>query len=579
MFSRRQRLERRPLADIPPDTLPERLRPYLLTFDDKGQPVSLRGDRYEFWIYRQLRKRVDSGELHLNDSTQHRQFSDHLVPADRTAAVLGELDLAWLRQPVQVTVAALCDELRDLWQRFDRELRQGKLKHLDYDAQRSTLTWRKPKADRNATQQESFYAKLPLRDIADIIRFVNDRCGFLSAMTPLQPRYAKKIADADSLMAVIIAQATNLGNLAMSQTCDIPYHVFDETYRQYCRLATLRAANDRIANFIAQLPIFECYSSDLGALFGAVDGQKFAAATPTAKARHSRKYFGRERRVVAFTSLTNHVATLTNLIGAHEHESHYVFDLCYRNTTDIAPTIITGDMHSINKMNFAAMHWFEMGFAPRFTNLQAQLKHLFCGDDIGQYSNFLIKPAGQIDRSAICDDPSAIEQIIASLSVKEMSQQALVRKLCALSPHHRTRRAVFEFDKLVCSIYTLRYMRDPQLQRNVHRSQNRIEAYHALRGFIAEVGGKKHLIGKTDHDIAINNECGRLLANVVTAFNSVLLSQLLERYRREGNEKALAMLKKISPVAWQHIHLLGHYTFRNENPIDIAAMLAGLDLL
>ncbi|NUY05836.1 transposase [Paraburkholderia sp. JPY169] len=142
------------------------------------------------------------------------------------------------------------------------------------------------------------------------------------------------------------------------QTCDIPYHTLDETYRQYCRLATLRAANDRVANFIAQLPIFEYYSSDLGALFGAIDGQKFAAATPTAKARHSRKYFGRERGVVAFTSLTNHVATLTNLIGAHEHESHYVFDLCYHNTTDIASTIITGDMHSINKMNFAAMTAF-----------------------------------------------------------------------------------------------------------------------------------------------------------------------------------------------------------------------------
>ncbi|MEX3860056.1 Tn3 family transposase [Paraburkholderia sp. BR10923] len=280
------------------------------------------------------------------------------------------------------------------------------------------------------------------------------------------------------------------------------------------------------------------YSSDLGALFGAIDGQKFAAATPTAKARHSRKYFGRERGVVAFTSLTNHVATLTNLIGAHEHESHYVFDLCYHNTTDIASTIITGDMHSINKMNFAAMYWFEMDFAPRFTNLQAQLKHLFCGDDIEQYDNFLIKPAGQIDLLAICDDPCVFEQIIASLSVKEMSQQALVRKLCALSPRHRTRRAVFEFDKLVRSIYTLRYMRDPQLQRNVHRSQNRIEAYHALRGFIAEVSGRKHLIGKTDHDIAINNECGRLLANVVTAFNSVLLSQLNATNGREMRRRS-----------------------------------------
>ncbi|WP_154678218.1 Tn3 family transposase [Paraburkholderia nodosa] len=71
----------------------------------------------------------------------------------------------------------------------------------------------------------------------------------------------------------------------------------------------------------------------------------------------------------------------------------------------------------------------------------------------------------------------------------------------------------------------------PQLQRNVHRSQNRIEAYHALRGFIAEVSGRKHLIGKTDHDIAINNECGRLLANVVTAFNG---SDVMDDSRPSG---------------------------------------------
>jgi hypothetical protein len=39
--------------------------------------------------------------------------------------------------------------------------------------------------------------------------------------------------------------------------------------------------------------------------------------------------------------------------------------------------------------------------------------------------------------------------------------------------------------------------------------------------------------------------------------NSIMLSMLLERFRADGNEKALA-LQKISPVAWQHIHFLGH---------------------
>ena len=124
--------------------------------------------------------------------------------------------------------------------------------------------------------------------------------------------------------------------------------------------------------------------------------------------------------------------------------------------------------------------------------------------------------------------------------------------------------------------WNLTYLRDPQLQRNVHRSQNRIEAYHQLRSVLAQVSGRKELIGRTDPDIAISNECGRLVANVVTAYNSILLSGLLNRYQAEGNQKALDMLKRISPVGWQHIHFLGHYAFRdNQHPIDMEAILAG----
>ena len=61
-------------------------------------------------------------------------------------------------------------------------------------------------------------------------------------------------------------------------------------------------------------------------------------------------------------------------------------------------------MHSINKANFAILHWFGMNLAPRFTNMQAQLKHLCCACDPGEYSNFLIPPIGQIDRNLIASE-------------------------------------------------------------------------------------------------------------------------------------------------------------------------------
>jgi TnpA family transposase len=376
-------------------------------------------------------------------------------------------------------------------------------------------------------------------------------------------------------MAVILAQALNYGNLGMSETCDIPYHSLEATHQQYLRLSTLKNANDRISNFIAALAIFEHYSFDLEVLYGSVDGQKFESADPTIKARYSRKYFGRGKGVVAYTLLANHVALQTELIGAHEHESYYVFDICYHNTTDIAPATITGDLHSVNRANFAILHWFGLNLAPRFTNLQAQLKHLYCARDVAEYRGCLIQPAGRIDCQLIASEKENIDRVVATLGLKDMSQSVLVRKLCTLSPHNPTRKAIFEFDKLVRSIYTLKYLRDPQLQRSVHRSQNRIESYHQLRAFIAEVSGKKHLTGRTDLDVAISNECGRLIANVVIAYNSILLTMLLNRYQVAAEERLLKLLKKISPVAWQHIHFLGHYLFRdNHQPIDLEAILA-----
>jgi len=579
VFTKKQRLSQRPLAECPAATLPKRLRPYLLTFDADGKPCGLHADRYEFWLYRQVRKRFQSGELYLDDSLQHRHFSDELVSMDEKADVLVQMDIPFLRQPVDVQLDALTAELHAQWLAFNRELKQGKLTHLEYDKDSQKLTWRKPKGENQKAGEQALYEQLPFCDIADVFRFVDRQCQFLSTLTPLQPRYAKKVVDADSLMAVIIAQAMNHGNQIMARTSDIPYHILESTYQQYLRQSTLHVANDCISNAISALPIFPHYSFDLGALYGAVDGQKLGVKRPTVKARCSRKYFGRGKGVVAYTLLCNHVPLNGYLIGAHEYEAHHVFDIWYRNTSNIVPTVITGDMHSINKANFAILHWFGLRFEPRFTNLDDQLKELYCADEPALYEKCLIRPVGVIDRQLIVSEKANMDQIVATLGLKEMTQGTLIRKLCTYTAPNPTRRAIFEFDKLIRSIYTLRYLRNPQLGRNVHRSQNRIESYHQLRSTIAQVGGKKELTGRTDIEIEISNQCARLIANAIIYYNSAILSRILTKYEAGSNAKALELITKISPAAWRHILLNGHYSFQSDGKmIDLDALIARVDL-
>ncbi len=191
VFGKKQTLSQRSLEECPPETLPARLRPYLLEYGEDGEPTGLNAGRYEFWLYRQIRKRFQAGEFHLNDSLRHRHLSDELVQEGEQAAVLAEMNIPFLKKPIKTQLKVLESELHRQWKAFNRELKQGKLKHLEYDKETQKLTWHKSVVSRNKEQNKRFYEQLPFCDVTDVFRFVNEQCRFLHSMKPLQARYAK----------------------------------------------------------------------------------------------------------------------------------------------------------------------------------------------------------------------------------------------------------------------------------------------------------------------------------------------------------------------------------------------------
>ncbi|EUM08074.1 hypothetical protein L465_03606 [Enterobacter sp. BIDMC 29] len=129
IFSGKLQLAQQPLAACPAATLPRRLHAWLLTTGDDGTPVGLHAGRYEFWLYRQIRKRLESGELYLDDSLQHRHLSDELVSVEEKADILVQIDIPFLRKPIRRQLDELTRELHRQWITFNRELRQGNLPH------------------------------------------------------------------------------------------------------------------------------------------------------------------------------------------------------------------------------------------------------------------------------------------------------------------------------------------------------------------------------------------------------------------------------------------------------------------
>jgi len=64
--------------------------------------------------------------------------------------------------------------------------------------------------------------------------------------------------------------------------------------------------------------------------------------------------------------IANHVALNARIIGANEHESHFILDLLHNNTSEIKPNILSTDTHGVNHVNFALLDLFGYTFAPRY---------------------------------------------------------------------------------------------------------------------------------------------------------------------------------------------------------------------
>lgn len=82
---------------------------------------------------------------------------------------------------------------------------------------------------------------------------------------------------------------------------------------------------------------------------------------------------------------------------------------------------------------------------------------------------------------------------------------------------------------------------------------------------------------KAEQEQLLWNECSRLITNCIIFYNASILSELLAYQETTGDVQGAALLKQVSPIAWQHINLYGRYEF-NKRPelIDMDAMIQAL---
>ncbi len=564
----------RPLGQYPSDAFPKRFIPetvkrYLYTQGAHGQEQLL-PDRYEFLVYRLLRNALEAGDIFCRDSVRFRSFEDDLLDNQRwqeKKELIASTGLTILNQPIQEHLTALEQTLENRIAEVNQRIASGLNQHVQIKKRGQHVSWKLAYPHGSEPVNHPFYNALRQVEISSVLHFVNRQCRFMDVFDHVLSRYVKQEADERVITACIIAWGTNMGLGRMGEVSDIPYHTLSAASDNFIRLETLREANDRVSNAIAELPIFRYY--DIGEnLHSSSDGQKFETRIHTINARYSPKYFGLKKGIVSYTLVANHIPVNARILGANEHEGHYVFDILFNNTTHIQPEIHSTDTHGTNQVNFAILHLFGYQFAPRYKDIHDKVSSSLYGfKHPSQYEDILIKPIRKIKDNLIVEEWENIQRIIVSLALKTTTQNIIIGKLSTYARKNKTRRALWEYDNIIRSLYLLDYVDSPPLRRNVQKALNRGENYHQLRKAVSYANFGK-LRFRTEYEQQVWNECSRLITNCIIYYNTAILSNLFSHKEEAGDSQGADLLKQISPIAWQHINLHGRYEFSN-GPEDI----------
>lgn len=566
---------------FPTEAIPKSLHRYLFvevveTDQDESEVKQLDVDRYEFLIYKLLRNALEAGNLFVKNSVEFRPFEDDLINNERWEHkddLLREIGAPLLTAPIEETLDQLQDELETTIASVNQRITDAVNEHIKVTGRKGKKRWALVYPNEEEPTNSPFYGKLPGVGVADLLSFVNQNTGFLRSFTHVLDRYVKHEPDPRELLACIVAMGTNMGLGKMSEVSGISFSSMLNTARNFLRQETLHATNDIITNATASLPAFHLFDIR-EEVHSSSDGQRIETQIDTINARYSPKYFGLQKGVSAYTLVANHVPINARIIGTHEHESHYVFDLLYNNTSDIKPERHSTDTHGTNQVNFWILHVFGHQFAPRYRDLHKKMETLVGFQNPSEYGDLLIKPSRKIYRDLIIAEWPNVQRIMASLAEKDVTQATIIRKLSSYTRQNQTKKALWELDNIRRTIYILKFIDDVTLRQSVQKALNRGEAYHRFRKSVSYINNGKFRV-KTEAEQHIWNECARLIANAIIHYNTVLLSKVYEQKLAAGDEEAIKVLRGVSPVAWRHVNLIGKFDFTTDpNLVDIDAMVA-----
>lgn len=560
------------------DTLSKTQIPYLKKDPDDAQ---VDPHLFEFFVYRKMYRRLDKGLLCCNESVSycdidHDLISDALV--DDVEKIANEFGYPKIPVYCDERLDAALMTLDATWDRTTKRINGGEnsafnIKEMKTGEQDWSLGY-----DSLDKLDDAFFRTLSQVEIPNIMMYIGDRISMWRSFTHMKTRYNKKKTPvALAVNACILSDAFGIGIEKMAEMSDLNYNLMRSTHEDFMRIETLCAANDMVGNLIHSLPIFKLWNLMDDKLLADADGQKLATSESTIQSRYSKKYLGKSPGLSIYTLIANFVAANAKNIGLNEYEGHALYDVIQGNKTNINIDMVTGDNHSLNKLNFVILDSIDVDYVPSIKDIKDAANNLYSVKTTDNYTG-IIRSQGVIDKNLIKSKKRGILRVLLSLLLQENTQSNIVRKLNSYARYTGLKKALIEYNAIFKSTHVLNLIDNMALRKAIRTARNRTEAYHQLQGLIRKIY-RGVFKGKKIQNNQISAHAVRLVANSIIAYNSIILNTVYERMLAAGTSQAIIdEFARISPIAWSHIAFTGKYNFRKSNgDIDVDAMVNELE--
>lgn len=536
---------------------------------------------FEFYVYKKMYHQLDKGKLYCNDSISYCDIDCDLIEdslVDQVEEIAAKF--GYPKIPIYCN-ERLDDALKTLdnaWNITTENIRLGRnkgfnLKETKEGKQEWSLLY-----DSSEKLNDAFFKKLPKAEIADVLIYIGALVGLWDGFEHMKDRYIKnKTPDPLALNACLLAEAFGVSIEKMAEMSDLNINLLKSTREDFIRVDMLCKTNDKVSNFIKSLPIFNLWNLLENKTLADADGEKFPTTNTTIQSRFSKKYLGKGRGISLYTLVANFVAVNAKNIGLNEYEGHSLYDMIYNNKTDIEINMVTGDNHSLNKLNFVVLDSIDVDYVPSIKNIRTAADDLCSVKSPDNYKGNII-PKEQVNINKIESQKRSILRVLLSLILQENTQSNIVRKINSHSRHTKLKAALFEYNKIFKSIHVLNLIDNMQLRKVIRTARNRTESYHQLQRMIRKI---YHGIfkGQKVVDNRVSAHATRLIANCIIAYNSIILNAVYEKMLKDGvAQNIIDKFARISPIAWVHILFVGRYSFlKNTGNIDIKSMAQALE--